>query len=214
MQVRLTILYWLLLLIPTLIIGGLALSLLGHEKERLERAARDAVESKVLTVVESMQLAMRETEEGLIRSLREVPEAQLRETLTGWEAANPLVRNGFAWQPEAGIAHPDPEDPATREEAGFLARYEGLFSGRLAWENLAPRADEQQTSNGRGQTAAQSSSVGRKRSPRQELWDLSNVQTIVQQSAGYQEQAALPEATVVGEVTRQKGDQRVVIEDS
>jgi len=130
---------WLILLIPTLLIGGVALRLLQHEQLRLAGAATAAAGERARATAESIALAVAEVKDGLLTSLRELPLPDLADRLDAWKRENPLIRNVFIWSPQGGLALPDPHQPVSDEEAGFIRRYDSLFSGRLSWR--PPAAD-------------------------------------------------------------------------
>ena len=95
-------LYGLLLFLPAVAVGGLALGLLARERSRLaerEQAARDsrraAVESRALTISENIDLLVGDVQAALMATLLEAPEAEPRTFLTDWQATNPLVRDVF-----------------------------------------------------------------------------------------------------------------------
>ena len=50
------ILYWLLLLVPTLIIAGAAFKLLWHEQERLHQQARSAAMDRAKAIADTLQI--------------------------------------------------------------------------------------------------------------------------------------------------------------
>jgi signal transduction histidine kinase len=95
-------LYGLLLLLPALAVGGLALGLLAREQSRLaerEQAARDsgraAVETRARLIAENIELLVGDVQSALMATLLEAPAAEPRAFLTEWQATNPLVRDVF-----------------------------------------------------------------------------------------------------------------------
>ncbi len=130
---RLLVAAWLLLLVPTLLIGGLALRLIRQDQERIELATAAAGSQRASTVAEGIELAVIEVREGLLETLRSFPTQGLADRLAEWREVNPLVRNVFVWDPDAGLLTPDPRRPSGVEEASFLRRYEALFEGRAEW---------------------------------------------------------------------------------
>ncbi|MEJ2199395.1 MAG: HAMP domain-containing sensor histidine kinase [Desulfuromonadaceae bacterium] len=125
---------WVLLLVPTLLIGGMALRLLQHERERLAGTAVAAVGERVRAVAESIDLAVAEVKDGLLVTLQSLPRQHLADQLEAWRLENPLVRNVFIWSPEQGLTLPDSRQPLNDEEAEFLRRYDSLFGGRRSWQ--------------------------------------------------------------------------------
>ena len=95
-------LYGLLLLLPALAVGGLALGLLAREQDRLaerEQAARDsrraAVETRARLIAENIELLVGDVQSALMATLLEAPAAEPRAFLSEWQATNPLVRDVF-----------------------------------------------------------------------------------------------------------------------
>ncbi|PLY01541.1 MAG: hypothetical protein C0622_06975 [Desulfuromonas sp.] len=132
------ILAWLLLLIPTLLLGIGALRLLRSEDARLLAASRTAAEDRAAAIVANIDLAVAEVEDGLLEALRSFSPADLEDQLDSWQRTNPLVRNTFIWQ--AGqLTWPDPDFPANFEEEAFIRRYQPLFENGSDW--LAPAPD-------------------------------------------------------------------------
>ena len=168
--------YWLLLLIPTLIIGAAAFSLLRHEQDRINAARRASVRRHAAAVATDLDLSVTEVQEGLMQHLLSLPEPGLAGALRQWQAHNPLVRNVFIATGEHELVVPSPEAPASAEEAGFMQRYSALFSGRVPWEQSQSEA----------RTAVADSGPQQSQSPRQQLWRLAN--TIYPQQAASQSQ--------------------------
>lgn len=139
MKKTLVIVYWLLLLVPALVIGGLALRLLRHEGARLDSAAAASARGRAQVLADQVVVSVQELEEKMGESLAAIPRAGRVETLSAWERDNPLIRNAFALDAKGGFVHPDPAVPLTGEQEHFIRRYEGLFSGRVPWEK--PAAD-------------------------------------------------------------------------
>jgi signal transduction histidine kinase len=103
-------LYGLLLFLPALAVGGLALGLLARERSRLaerEQAAREsrgaAVESRALTISENIDLLVGDVQAALMATLLEAPESEPRAFLTDWQTTNPLVRDVFRATAEGRI---------------------------------------------------------------------------------------------------------------
>ncbi|MBI5445695.1 MAG: hypothetical protein HY900_31325 [Deltaproteobacteria bacterium] len=130
---RLVLAAWLLLLIPAVLIGALALRLLSHEEERLAGASAAAASERAQAAAQAIDLSVSVLQKGLLRGLRGLPAAGLFDALEAWRAGNPLIRNVFAWDPAAGLVLPRPGQPADDEEASFLRRYESLFHGHAGW---------------------------------------------------------------------------------
>jgi signal transduction histidine kinase len=95
-------LYAVLLLLPALAVGGLALGLLAREQARLaEREAaaaetrRAAVETRARLIAENIELLVGDVQSALMVTLAEAPEAEPREFLNNWRKGNALVRDVF-----------------------------------------------------------------------------------------------------------------------
>jgi len=135
---RLLIIAWLLLLVPTLLLGAAALHLLQGEEQRLQGQVREAAQNRARSVAESIDLAVSEVQDGLLQTLRQLPRDGLQQRLDAWQQGNPLVRNVFIWQAERGLLFPPPEQPGNAEEAAFVLRYQPLFSGEEPWQQPSP----------------------------------------------------------------------------
>ena len=128
-----TILYIVLLAVPALVAGGLALRMLGREEGRLRLEARAAAEERVGLAAAAILGAVREVEDGLADALRRLTPEERLEKLRAWERDNPLVRNVFIWRPQRGLEWPAAEGAHTAEEREFVRRYEPLWSGAMPW---------------------------------------------------------------------------------
>lgn len=134
MSKRTIILYWLLLLVPTLVISLAAFRLLHHEQERITEQTRNAVQDRLRIIADNLQIDVSSVEEELIDSLQQIPSTNLTETLLAWQRKNPLVRNVFVWNSRLGLQYPPSNQATTGEERRFVNRYEALFSGRITWQ--------------------------------------------------------------------------------
>lgn len=130
---RAIIFFWLLLLVPTLIIASGAMRLMQHEQDRLDAMRVTTAREMGGTLADSLQITIAEIKEELLTSLRSAVPGQLARTLRTWETENYLVRNVFIWDPRRGLQLPDPSAGTTNEEKRFINRYEALFSGRHGW---------------------------------------------------------------------------------
>ena len=95
------LLYWVLLLLPTLAVGGGVLWLLAREQERLDAQTRAALESRKAAVsvrarliAENVELLVGDVQTGLMATLLEAPadDAELVAYLAEWKRTNPLVK--------------------------------------------------------------------------------------------------------------------------
>jgi signal transduction histidine kinase len=129
---RTILIYWFLLIVPTLVIGVWALKLLSHEKDRLKIQAVASLTERARTMADSLEFTVADVEEALTRSLLTMDTSRLKETLGNWQETNPLVRNVFVWK-NNNLIYPVDGLAATPEERRFTARYEALFTGRLSF---------------------------------------------------------------------------------
>ena len=132
-------LYWLLLLVPALVIGGTAILLLRREEARLrqqgaevQEARRATLAAQVRLIVENVELFTGDVQTGLLDTLAAEPPAGLEAFLDRWETTNPLVRLAFRCTPEGRLLRP--AGGATSEEAqGFVRRFAREFAQRPPW---------------------------------------------------------------------------------
>lgn len=98
---RRVLLYWVLLLLPTLAVGGGVLWLLSREQARLDEQTRAALETRQAAVgararliAENVELLVGDVQNGLMATLLEAPEdeTKLAGYLSEWKRTNPLVR--------------------------------------------------------------------------------------------------------------------------
>jgi len=100
---RRVLLYWVLLLLPTLAVGGGVLWLLSREQAHLDEQTRKAVETRrsgvgarTRLIAENVELLVGDVQTGLMATLREVPSGAGRDAfLADWQKSNPLVRGTF-----------------------------------------------------------------------------------------------------------------------
>jgi len=100
---RRVLLYWVLMLLPTLAVGGGVLWLLSREQARLKEQTRAAVEARHAAVAararliaENVELLVGDVQAGLMTTLREVPVGKGRDGfLDDWQKSNPLVKETF-----------------------------------------------------------------------------------------------------------------------
>jgi len=134
---RAIIFFWLLLLVPTLLIAAGAIRLMRHEQARIDAMRVTVAREMGGTLADSLQITIAEIKQELLTSLRAVAPGQLARTLRTWEMENYLVRNVFVWDPTRGLQLPNPRAGTTNEEKRFINRYEALFSGRHGWRTVA-----------------------------------------------------------------------------
>jgi signal transduction histidine kinase len=134
MHKRSIIIYWLLLLVPTILIGTAAFQLLRHEQERIDKQARFSAQERAQAIGDTLQVIVGAIEDELTEALYRIPADSLTETLGAWATRNPLVRNAFVWSPKSGLLSPQPGPSATTEERRFISRYAALLTGRVPWK--------------------------------------------------------------------------------
>ena len=118
--------YWLLLLIPTLLIGGYALNLLRHESKRLERVAIDTATEKANLAADAIRLSVTGIKKSLLDELVDVAEVELEEELWAQEFENPFVRNGFMFRDSGkvqGLLMPNLKEQRGPEKIEFVRVY-------------------------------------------------------------------------------------------
>lgn len=144
MKSRAIILYWLLLLVPTLGAGLFMLHLLRNEGQRLAMTEAASLQNKARLLADEIALNVDEAKDGLMNSLRDLPSSNLAASLREWERANPLIRNVFVWDTTArDLVIPERSNGLTGEQTSFVRRYTDLFAGRAPWPS-APQNDQQQ----------------------------------------------------------------------
>lgn len=141
-------LYWLLLLVPTVVVGVGAVSLLKREQERIAQqsaatweARRAAAEARARLIVENVELLVGDVQEGLLDALAERTQDGVVELLREWEASNPLVRGGFVAREEGELLWPELRS-VDESARGFLRRLAATFRENPPWraDAAAPSA--------------------------------------------------------------------------
>lgn len=139
------IIYWLLLLVPAVLISVAAVRLLSHEQERISQAQRETILTRARAVAETIQLTVQAVEDELTLSLKEIPPGRLEQTLLDWEEQNPIIRNAFIFKTGRGLVYPRQNSVVDDEKKLFMSRYNMLFSGNDNWpDKSAPDVEAQQ----------------------------------------------------------------------
>ncbi|MBU2455968.1 MAG: hypothetical protein KJ668_21880, partial [Proteobacteria bacterium] len=125
---RSIIIFWALVLVPTLIMAMVAFKLLSHEQERISQSAIHALSERAKTISETIHLTIEAVQENLQQSLLDIDPDQLKKNLMEWEATNPLVRNVFVYKMDKRLEYPVRGMESTLEERQFISRYDALFS--------------------------------------------------------------------------------------
>ena len=137
MKMRSIILYWVLLLVPTLAISTATLRLLKHEQGRLQMQELQSATSRAQGLRDALMLGIGAVQDELIDGLRLVPEGEAQLFLEQWERHNPLIRHAFVWRREQGLLYPPAQGATNEEERRFVQRYEGLFAGRVSFNGAS-----------------------------------------------------------------------------
>jgi len=154
---------WLLLLVPTLLIGAAALWLLWQEQRRIDTAAAEvrqraetALRARAQLAADNIELLVSEIRDGLLRELAETPESDLEALLANWPQTNPLVAETFLWRPDdSALIWPLPDSAAHR---AFIGRNKELFStgtagGPVAGAVILKQAENRKDAEARFQSA-------------------------------------------------------------
>lgn len=166
MKMRSIILYWVLLLVPTLAISTATFRLLKHEQGRLQMQARQSATARVEGLRDALLLGIGAVQDELIDGLRLVPEGEALLLLERWERHNPLIRHAFVWRRAHGLRYPPAQGATNEEERRFVQRYEGLFAGRVSFDGASlingeetndgaqPQSDQGRYTESNGRTQA------------------------------------------------------------
>lgn len=144
---RRLLLYWLLLLLPTLAVALGAFQLLRRERARLAEqeasageARRAAAANRAGLIVENIELLVGDVQTGLLETLAAMPAEDLDRELALWERNHPLVRAAFRCGPDGRLVYP-PADPANEEARGFRRRLAPLLEGNPPWRQPAAKLE-------------------------------------------------------------------------
>lgn len=136
---RYVILYWLLILLPTLVISGALFQLLHTEQARIAEEAFATACDRARTIAETIRVTTRGIEAVIQQALVLMPSTRLEEQLVGFAMTTDLVNHVFLWSPHDGLLYP-PRDTASPAQVAFIDRHEDLFRGRVPWG--PPNGDE------------------------------------------------------------------------
>ena len=123
--------FWALFLVPTLVMAGIALRLLSHEQDRINRSTIRALSQGAKSIAETIHLTVEAVQENLTQALLDIDQDHLLKILVAWEETNPLVRNVFIYKKDQNLEYPVKGMESTFEERQFISRYNALFSGRM-----------------------------------------------------------------------------------
>ncbi len=168
---RSIIFFWALILVPTLIMSGVAYRLLSHEQDRISRSAQEALTERAAAISETIQGTIETVKDNLVLSLMEIDPGLLKQTLLDWEKTNPLIRNVFVFEePGKKLIYPVRGMASTPEQRQFIARFEALFSGRMDFDQPGGNADPEYS---RVNEAGRAVSAARQGDARKQLFALS-----------------------------------------
>ncbi|NLF86668.1 MAG: HAMP domain-containing histidine kinase [Lentisphaerae bacterium] len=125
-------LYWLLIAIPTLLLGMASARLLLGEEARLRALARRADAERAERLAETVRGLVATVKQDVLEQLVALPAAGYPAALGDWMSRDPRIRNVFVWTPGEGVVLP-PARGGTAEERRFLQRYAPLFEGEVPW---------------------------------------------------------------------------------
>ncbi len=136
--------YWLLLLVPALLVGGGAIQLLRREQARLaeqtaeaREARRTAVAARARLIAENVELLVGDVQAGLLDQLAAEPGETIDDFLTAWEKSQPLVRTAFRCTLDGELLRPTSR--AGDEDArGFVRRFGRTLSQSRPWNAAVP----------------------------------------------------------------------------
>jgi signal transduction histidine kinase len=170
---------WLLLLVPTLLIGAVALRLLWQEQRRIDTAAGEvrqraeaATRARAQVAADNIELLVSEIRDGLLRELAETPERELEPLLANWPQTNPLVAETFLWRSDRAVLAWPPAD--TAEHRSFRQRHAALFG---AGERSLAAAVQQEKATNKLQVAKDEAPVAAPRAPQELESPVAQIQT-------------------------------------
>jgi two-component system, OmpR family, phosphate regulon sensor histidine kinase PhoR len=143
-------LYWLLLLVPTLVVGGGAMVLVRREQARLaergayaDEARRAAIAARARLIAENVELLVGDVQNGLLDTLAADPGSEVDLFLEDLEKTNPLVRVAFRARLDGGLLRPDART-AGEDARGFVRRFARQFGSRPPWAVAPPSPKEEE----------------------------------------------------------------------
>ncbi len=140
MNKRRIIWYELLILVPTVVTGAALFWMLGHERERLDRAGLEGAENRARLVAQSLDGAIASIQEAYTDWLLTLPASDPAPALRARAAHDPLIRHVFISDPRNGLLIPA-VDGRTEDENLFARRYDSLFSGRDTFRDFSRPAN-------------------------------------------------------------------------
>lgn len=139
MKKKYAIMYIMLLVVPAVFIGVMAVRWLRYEEERLRTLAEAALEEQAAVLASHLDLLLHDMTDAVLNELAGISGDAFDE-MRRWRDDHPLVRQVFAWHPDEGLLLPGVRW-ANAEEQSFMLRYDAFFSGRRVWP-AQPAAEE------------------------------------------------------------------------
>ena len=134
MPIRRIIAYWLLILLPSFAIGGLALYYVSHENDLVVAQQRASLSDQGRRAAEDILLLVDNLQNGMVLTLESLPDEERVASLRRLEQVNPLVRATFLFDLEQDrVSLPDARDLENPSAQNLVRRYDALFSGRVPW---------------------------------------------------------------------------------
>jgi len=136
------LLYWVLLLLPTMAVGAGAVYFLRREHARIEQrvgaveeSRRTALRTRTLLAAENAELIVSDLQAGLLDTLANDRGMEPDAFLDSLQRSNPLVHATFRCTSQGGLLRPaaDSEDPA---DAAFRRRFSGPLRAAAAQDFL------------------------------------------------------------------------------
>ncbi|HEY1107003.1 MAG TPA: HAMP domain-containing sensor histidine kinase [Opitutaceae bacterium] len=131
--------YWIMLLLPTLLVGAVAIQLVRREEARLTKQSeiareslRSAAEARAKLIVESSELLVGDVQTLLLDALAEQPSADIALFLAEWQRTNPLVRAAFRARPTGELLWPEP-GIADVKSRNFAQRFSAALRATPPW---------------------------------------------------------------------------------
>jgi len=138
---RRILLFWLLLLLPTVGVGIGAIVLLRREQARLTEKAtyadesrRAAVTARTRLIAENVELLVGDIQTGLLDLLATESPGGVDQQLDQLEKSNPLVRAVFRCAADGRILRPG-QNPTDDDGRGFLRRFGRALSDSPPWRS-------------------------------------------------------------------------------
>jgi len=176
MDTRKIVLYWLALLIPTLIISVSVFRMLRHEQDRIESQRESAIQERAELIAGNIQDTVATVHDSLGQVLAGMPGDSTVDRLLDLQRGNPLVRNVFLWNPEDGLVYPHNSPLSTADERLFITRHGALFSSSVPWESALPEVSPAAPSPPRAPSAwKRGSRSGYVRARQQQIADMASL---------------------------------------